>query len=510
MRKRIVPFTLALAVVVALAAPLTACRWERLINMLPSPQTSPSDEPSSSVTPSGEPSPSPSPSGKPSPSPGPSGKPSPSPGPSNKPSPSPGPSDVPPSQTPKPGPSAGVTLITDEHIAYIKDIESGLFFPDSGITRGDAAVILYRLLADTVPVTVSYSDVPADSRYAGAAAQLGSLGVIRPNESTFNGDEIISRGEFVSYIACFFPMRTDAEQFLDVLPDSPYGDAILSGRAWGWLEGFPDETFSPEDTISRAEAVVIINRALGRTGDQESIEADRPALFLDVPVTEWYYYDVMEAAVPHTFAVTKTGAEEWTDFTPADTGLPKNFRTEGLHLYEGWSYYYSEETKDILRSCTNAGSTYDANGHFTTGDTWIDEHLREIVLSQTNASMTRDKMLRAFFAYCRDNYKYLKWNTYSTGNTSFTLAAARQMLSTGRGNCYCYASVFWYLARWIGYDAKIFSGGVLGGPHSWVEIDGYIYDTQLEWRYVHDWGRSQYLWTFYHLKDSSDTYRYRK
>ena len=122
--------------------------------------------------------------------------------------------------------------------------------------------------------------------------------------------------------------------------------------------------------------------------------------------------------------------------------------------------------------------------------------------------MTKDEMLKAFFAYCRDNYKYLKWNTYNKGYTGFTLAAARQMLSTGRGNCYCYASVFWYLARWIGYDAKIYSGGVLNGSHCWVEIDGYIYDTQLEWRFVHDYGHSQYLWAFYHRSRARTNPRY--
>ena len=84
------------------------------------------------------------------------------------------------------------------------------------------------------------------------------------------------------------------------------------------------------------------------------------------------------------------------------------------------------------------------------------------------------------------------------------------MLSKGRGNCYCYASVFWYLARWIGYDAKIISGYMYSGDHSWVEIDGYIYDTQLEWRYYHDWGRTQYLWHFYHLIDTKNEIKYRK
>ena len=412
-------------------------------------------------------------------------------------------------QLPEAEPTVSVTLNTTDHIAYIMGDGAGHFHPDSNMTRAEIAVTLYRLLSGKVPVTVSYTDVPVDSWYADAAVQLGSLGVLRAGESTFQGDGHITRGEFVHCIAAFFPPRADAEQFPDVRSGHKFEAAILSGRAYGWLDGYADGTFRPEQPIQRSEAVAILNRALGRTGDTANIEANRPALFLDVPVDAWYYDDVMEATVPHTY-ISGTGAESWASFTQTDTGLPADFQTQGFHLYQGWCYYFNPDTKDIFRACTNDGFTYGADGHFTSGDDWVDQQLREIILSQTDSSMTGEEMLRALFAYCRDHYKYLKWHTYSAGDTSFTLEAAQQMLSTGRGNCYCYASTFWYLARWLGYDAKIISGSLPGGPHSWVEIDGYIYDTQLEWRYVHDYGRSQYLWAFYHRSPSKSSPRYRR
>ena len=454
MKKRIVTSALAVAVVMALAAALTACEIGVAVNE-PPPQTQKAETMAARYT-------------------------------------------------------AGVTLNTTDHTAYIMGDGSGYFNPDSDMTRAEIAVILYRLLSGTVPATVSYSDVPADSWYAGAAVQLGSLGVLRAGESTFRGDERITRGEFVNCIAAFFPPRTDTVQFSDVSPTYQYADAILSCRAYGWLSGYADGSFHPEQPISRSEAVAILNRALGRSGDTAVITANRPALFLDVPVNAWHYYDVMEATVSHTYTASAAGRERWFAYKETDTGLPADFRTEGLHLYQGWSFYYSAAAKDILRDYADDGFPFDADGHFTTGDAWIDQQLREIVLSQTNLSMSREEMLKAFFAYCRDNYRYLKWNHYNAGDTSFTLDAARQMLSNGRGNCYCYASVFWYLARWLGYDAKIISGYMYSGAHSWVEIDGYIYDTQLEWRYVRDWGRTQYLWHFYHLVDSKNEIKYRK
>ena len=405
-------------------------------------------------------------------------------------------------------PAAGVTLDTTDHITYVTGDGTGHFNPGGYMTRSQIAVALYRLLSQTAPVTVSYSDVPKGSWYADAAAQLGSLGVLRAGESAFLGDEYITRGEFAHCIAAFFPLRVDAEQFSDVPPSYDYADEILSCKAYGWLTGYSDGTFRPEQPIQRCEAVTLINRALGRTGDEDCIAENRPALFLDVPVDAWYYYDVMEVAVPHSFTEGEAGGEVWTAFEEADTGLPEDFRTEGFHLYQGWSYRYSEETRDVLRSCNVSGFIYDANGRFTTGDNWVDQQLREIILSRTDPGMTREQMLRAVFAHCRDSYKYLKWNYYDSGDTSFTLDAVRQVLSTGRGNCYCYASAFWYLARWLGYDAAIISGRLTDGPHSWVEIGGYIYDTQLEWRYYHDRGRSQYLWYFYHLSPSRSSIRY--
>ena len=62
------------------------------------------------------------------------------------------------------------------------------------------------------------------------------------------------------------------------------------------------------------------------------------------------------------------------------------------------------------------------------------------------------------------------------------------MYSTGKGNCYCYASAFWAAARQLGYQAKVVSG-IYGkterAPHGWVEIiheDGVrlTYDVEIE------------------------------
>ena len=94
---------------------------------------------------------------------------------------------------------------------------------------------------------------------------------------------------------------------------------------------------------------------------------------------------------------------------------------------------------------------------------------------------------------------------YAFGAEGWAVKEARRMLEYGSGNCYCFAALFYELARFVGYDAKLYSGRAYGEqyeyrtydtdlvyapigytPHGWVEIefDGepYIFDTEYEYR----------------------------
>ena len=382
---------------------------------------------------------------------------------------------------------AGLTLGTVGHDAYMTG-SNGRFRPDGSITRAETAQILYRLLPQEVTESVSYSDVPAGSWYAQPAGVMGALGVLRTGESLFLPDEVITRGEFIRAIACFFPVNAVGEQFLDVPAGDPNGDYYLTARSWGWLTGFRDGTLRPDQPITRAEAAVMLNRALSRSPDKAYLDAAGPLLFLDVSSDDWYYYDVMEASVSHEYS-SGMGAEQWRSHTAAALQLDP-----GFHLIDGRLYYYSPERQDFVRSGSVNGFDFDAAGHFTSGSADLDARLREIVKNKTNDSMTREEKLRALYVYTRDSFTYLRREAYAFGATGFMQKDALDMLSTGYGNCYSYASLFWYLSRWLGYDAKIYSGTVGNNvrPHCWVEIefDGrdYIFDTELEMAY-HQKGR---------------------
>jgi hypothetical protein len=92
-----------------------------------------------------------------------------------------------------------------------------------------------------------------------------------------------------------------------------YYDAVATAYANGWVSGFTDGTFHPNQTITRAEAVSILNRVLGRSCDLTFVQAHAQAAshFADVMPDAWYYADVIEASVGHTYTEL-AGIERWT------------------------------------------------------------------------------------------------------------------------------------------------------------------------------------------------------
>ena len=127
-----------------------------------------------------------------------------------------------------------------------------------------------------------------------------------------------------------------------------------------------------------------------------------------------------------------------------------------------------------------------ARKNVASGSDELDQLLHDIYVKETNESMTQEEKLRALYVYTRDSFSYRRRPPYEFGVLDFMQTDALNMLTTGYGNCYCYASVFWYLSRWAGYDSRIINGtvGQRRSPHSWVEItfDGtsYIFDTPPE------------------------------
>ena len=405
---------------------------------------------------------------------------------------------------------AGVSLSTDVHTAYAYGSGGAFaaFHPDRHVTRAEAAQMLYRLLPEQAKVPVGvYADVPEDAWYADALRTLADLGVIEARDGMLEPDREVTRGEFVRCIASFSPLRTDGELFPDVPEDDPNASYILSARAYGWAQGGGDGLFRPDEAIGRATAVVLLNRALGRSADRDYIDREHPAFYIDLAPSSWYYHDVLEATVSHGHTSTG-GTEQWTSHTPKDE-VPQ----DGFRLVDGWLYCYDSARGDLVRDAVVRNHYFNSLGRFTTGNGELDARLHDIVAAHTAPSQTQEEMLRALYLYTRDSFTYLRRPPYEMGVYDYMETDALRILTTGYGNCYCYAALFWYLSRWIGYESAIYNGtvGVRKSPHSWVQIamDGksYIFDTELEMAYRRKQRFDIDLYKFY---DAGNSWNYRR
>lgn len=206
-------------------------------------------------------------------------------------------------------------LETGQHNAYLSGYPDSTFGPDRNMTRAEVAQMFYALLLDKdVTITASFSDVPADAWYAKAVNTLASLGMLGGYpDGTFRPDAPITRAEFAAIALAFAYDPVNAScSYTDVNTAAWYYIYVAQATTYGWIGGYPDGTFRPNNSITRAEVCVIVNNMLGREADQDYIDRSSAALadFVDLSGSHWAYYTIMEATNTHDYTSTSAG-ETW-------------------------------------------------------------------------------------------------------------------------------------------------------------------------------------------------------
>ena len=231
------------------------------------------------------------------------------------------------------------------HDSYINGTGSAKFSPSSPLTRAQAATILYKLLESqtTGPFNTTFSDVSGSSWYADAVKTLASIGVINGyTNGTFRPTRNVTRAEFVTMLVNLTGATGSSVSFSDVSATHWARSAIAAAATNGWVTGYEDGTFRPGNNITRAEAVVIMNRVLGRVADKDTINNGEGMFhFIDVKTTAWYYYDVMEAATGHQY-VKSGSVESWTGFNKEKSDL-----TPGLHQIGSVYVYVDSNSQPV-------------------------------------------------------------------------------------------------------------------------------------------------------------------
>lgn len=216
------------------------------------------------------------------------------------------------------------TLNGDDHYAYVVGYPDGLVHPEAQITRAEVATIFFRLLNENVrnahmTKDNSFPDVNRGDWFNTAVSTMAELGIIKGYpDGTFGSNDPITRAEFAAIAARFDSSSVSTKaNFKDI--EGHWAELEISkAAANGWVNGYADNTFKPDQNITRAEAMALINRVLNRNPETPAdLLSDMIKWPDNVDTAKWYYLDVQEATNSHDYERKANNTERWTKLNEA-------------------------------------------------------------------------------------------------------------------------------------------------------------------------------------------------
>lgn len=208
----------------------------------------------------------------------------------------------------------------DDHYAYIVGYPNGNVEPNGNITRAEVATIFFRLLTEKVRTanstqSNSLSDVTRGQWFNHAVSTLSSMGIVKGhNDGTFAPNAPITRAEFAAIAARFDDKNRDtSSKFTDIASHWAKNEIGIAANK-GWINGYPDGTFRPNQYITRAEAMTLVNRVLNRLPENSSDLLNSMIKWPDnSDASAWYYLAVQEATNSHYYKTKENKFEKWTE-----------------------------------------------------------------------------------------------------------------------------------------------------------------------------------------------------
>ncbi len=223
-------------------------------------------------------------------------------------------------------------VFIDDHYAYIVGYDDGLVHPEANITRAEVATIFFRLLDEETRNRYmtrenNFTDVDAEAWYNTAVSTMAAMGIVtgRPG-GIFDPNANITRAEFAAIAARFDASgNTTGASFTDIYDHWAKKEINIAANN-GWVLGYEDGTFRPDQYITRAEAMTMVNRVLQRI--PESVNDLHPDMVQwpdNMDTTKWYYLMVQEATNSHYYVRKDNGYESWLSLreTPDWTELER-------------------------------------------------------------------------------------------------------------------------------------------------------------------------------------------
>ena len=216
------------------------------------------------------------------------------------------------------------SVFSTEHYAFVIGFDDGKVHPEANITRAEAATIFFRMLNETtrsqyLTRTNNFSDVKPTVWYNTAVSTMANMGVLDGYpDGTFRPKENITRAEFIALAAHFaLDGDTTPSAFTDITNHWAKDEINIAANN-GWTLGNGTSCFNPDELITRAEAMALVNRVLQRI--PETTEDLLPGMVTwpdNMDPEKWYYLAVQEASNSHNYVRKDNGFEFWTELTEA-------------------------------------------------------------------------------------------------------------------------------------------------------------------------------------------------
>ncbi len=237
-------------------------------------------------------------------------------------------------------------IYSQEEITYIVGYPDKTVRGERSLCRSEAAAIFYRLYNGAYPkakqhmTEKTFSDVPPNAWYYEELETCYAADILSGVEGDkFRPNDPITRAEFAAMATAFAELLySDNAPFSDVSAKHWAYDDINSAAEAGWIVGYTDGTFRPENEISRAETVTLINRLRNRAITAKELRAlgvQNP--YTDLRESYWAYGDLLEATIKHE-------AADWHKL---------NYNEENLNMVT--ERFVDEEGSEIADPITSKG-----------------------------------------------------------------------------------------------------------------------------------------------------------
>ena len=204
-----------------------------------------------------------------------------------------------------------------DHYAYVVGYPDGMVYPQKNITRAEVATIFFRLLTDetreaNMTKSNSYNDMKEGAWYTCAVSTLSKMGIIKGYEDgSFKPDASISRAEFAAIAARFDPDGDKTPATFSDVSSHWAKDEISIAANHGWIKGYEDGSFKPDQKITRAETMTLVNRVLKRLPEtKDDLHKDMKTWPDNQNESAWFYLAVQEATNSHYQKLKKDGTHE--------------------------------------------------------------------------------------------------------------------------------------------------------------------------------------------------------